>query len=249
MSRRWLASLLGLAGLVALGSPLWAPPILRRVPWFDVRRVEISGTALLAPHQVLSASGLRSGASLWGDLAAPRAALAAHPVIASVSVSRRLPGTLRIRVQEKKPIAYVESAALVPITATGEILPVDPGRARMDLPVIRARWSATDPGTRRVLLAETDRLGRADAGLLANISEIRLDEADPNVLNLSHPLAEIVIPMGGDPLRLSQLRAVLADLERRLPPEPRGLAAAPARVDLRFADQIVVRLPSSVESY
>jgi hypothetical protein len=40
------------------------------------------------------------------------------------------------------------------------------------------------------------------------------------------------------------LRAVLSDLAGRLPPA--DSVAVPARIDLRYGEQIIVRLPSSV---
>jgi cell division septal protein FtsQ len=245
VGRLRLAALAG-AGLLALASPLWAPPALRRVPWFAVRRVEISGTRLLAPHQVLAASGIHAGQNVWEELRPLERALRANPAVAAATVSRHLPGTLRIRIEEKQPIAYVELDALAPITARGEILPVDPARAPMDLPVIRGPWKKEPPTLRQGLLAETERLRRADPALLAHVSEIRGQDGKLDVLVLSHPLAQIVLPFGMDVARLAELRAVLTDLERRLPPAAAAGPAPTARVDLRFQEQIVVRLPSSV---
>jgi hypothetical protein len=241
-----LAALVG-AGVLAAASPYWGPHVLREVPWFRVRRVEISGTRLLAPHQVLAAAHIPAGENVWDDLGQLESAIRGNPAIASVSVSRHLPRTLRIRVEEKRPVAYVEMAVLAPITAGGEVLPIDPAQARMDLPVIRGDWARVSPALRRGLLAETERIGQADPTLLAHISEIRSQDDKLGVLVLSHPLAEILLPVGADVTRLAQLRAVLADLESRMPPaDSAGHAPPPARVDLRFREQIVVRLPSSV---
>lgn len=243
MSRARIA-VLAAAGVIALTSPLWAPRALREVPWFEVRRVEISGIRLLAPHQVLATARVADGRNLWAELEPVESALRAHPAVAGATVSRRLPHTLRIRIQEKRAIAYVEAGALSPITARGEILPVEP--ARLDLPLIRGPWAKTTPALRRALLAETERLARTDPALLAGVSEIR-GGSEPLELVLTHALAEITLPIGVSPDRLAQLRAVLADLERRLPAASHGDSAAPAaRVDLRYEEQIVVRLPSSV---
>jgi cell division protein FtsQ len=246
VGRRRIAALAA-TGLLVVASPFWGPPLLREVPLFRVRRVEISGTLLLAPHQVLAASGIRAGQNVWEKLAPLEKALRAHPAVAAATVSRHLPGTLRIRIEEKRPIAYVEMGALAPITARGELLPVDPARAPMDLPVIRGAWARERPAMRKGLLAETERLGEADPALLARVSEIRSQDGKLDVLVLTHPLAEIVLPFGVGPERLSQLRAVLTDLERRLPPpDALGHPSPTARVDLRFQEQIVVRLPSPV---
>jgi hypothetical protein len=234
--------------LLLLSGALGGVHLLRAIPWFDVQRVEVSGTRLLAPHEVLARSGIRTGQSVWDDPAAWEASLREHPVIAGARVTRRLPHTLRVRVEEKRPVAYVEAGSLRAATGAGEVLPVDPTRAPLDVPIVRgeAGAAADSPGLRR-LLAETERLGGLDPVLLAEVSEIRAGDSAGDVLVLSHRRAEIVLPAGAGSLRLLQLRAVLDDLERR---DPAGSADARAasvpRVDLRFGDQIVVRFPSSV---
>lgn len=229
----------------ALSAPLWGPAGLRRVGAFQVKRVEVSGTRLLAPHAVLAASGIRAGQNVWDDAAGWEEALRAHPAVAEARVTRRLPGTLRVRVEEKRPVALVEAGALRPATAAGEVLPIDPSRSAVDLPILRGSWA--DAGGReaaRGLLTELGRLAELDPGLLAEVSEVRAGEEGAAVLVLSHRLAEIVVPAGLESGRLAQLRAVLGDLERRGAPAEAPRPAA--RVDLRFRDQIVVRLSSSV---
>ena len=221
----------------------YAPRALRRLDFFTVRRVEISGTHLLAPHQVLAASGVRPGQNLWDDPSAWVAALRAQPAIAAVHISRRLPHTLRIRVEEKRAVALVEAGVLTPVTASGQLLPVDPARAGVDLPLLRGAWAGLGDARRRLLLGVADRLGRADPGLCAEVSEIRAGGA--GVVILRHRLGEILLPADADATRLAELHAVLADLARRLPATP---APAHVRVDLRFAGQVVVRLPSSAST-
>jgi cell division protein FtsQ len=231
----------GLVAAAAASSPLWGPPALRRVPLFDADRVEVAGTRLLAPHEVVAASGIRIGASVWTDPAAWEAALRRHPVIATATVERRMPATLRIRVTEKRPAAFVQAGTLRPATAAGEILPVDPARVAVDLPIAGA---APDTARRvrdratRALLAEAGRLADADPMLLARVSELRAGPGGSVRAVLARPAAEVLLPAGAAEPRLTQLRAALDDVGRRL---PRG--AGRAVVDARFADQVVVRLP------
>lgn len=233
-------AVLGLLAAAAASSPLWGPTVLRRVPLFDADRVELAGTRMLAPHEVVAASGIQIGASVWTDPAAWEAALRASPVIASARVERRLPATLRIRITEKRPAAFVSAGTLRPATAEGEILPVDPARVPVDLPIA---GSAPDTARRvrdrqtLALLAEAGRLAEADPMLMARVSELRAGPGGATRMLLARPAAEVLLPAGAAEPRLTQLRATLDDVARRI---PRG---GRATVDARFADQVVVRLP------
>ena len=241
--------LLALAAIGGCGLAAWlrGPELLREVEMFEVRSVEISGTSLLAPHEVLAASGIRQGQSLWDDRDTWERALRAHGGIASARVSRRLPSTLRIRVEEKRPIAYVEAGALRLATAEGEILPVDPSRRPVDLPIIRADWSdSAGIALARRLLATAGRLDRQDPGLLAEISEIRATRRGGPGAVLVHPMGELVIPDSAAAARIAELRAVLAHLRARGMGDDHSDPGSPLRVDLRYDDQIVVRFPSAV---
>ncbi len=244
MRRARVAALaLGLA--VAGSSPLWGPRVLPELPGFGAARVEVSGTRLLAPHEVLAASGIRLGQSVWTDPAAWEGALRRHPVVAEARVTRRLPSTLHVRVVEKRPAALLTGGVLRPATADGEVLPVDPARVPVDLPLLRVR--ATEDAGRRVrepaaraLLAETGRLAALDPALAARVSEVRPGRDSTLLLTLSAPDAEVVVPAGVGAERLRLLRAALADVARRAPADS---AHRRARLDLRFADQVVVRFP------
>lgn len=245
MNRRLVA--LGAAGAagVALvaGSWIYGPRVLREMDVFAIQRVEITGAELLTPSEVLSASGVRSGQNLWDDRTAWVQSLKAHGGIESARITRRAPGTLRIRIEEKEPVAFVEAGALRLATGSGELLPVDPSRAPLDLPIVRADWTdSTGARVARRLLAEAGRLSAIDPGLIGEVSEIRPEGGE--ALVLSHRLAELIVPTGAEPTRIAELRAVLADLEARAGAE--ALERTRIRVDLRFRDQIVVRFPSSV---
>lgn len=224
------------------GAVLAAPRVLPAVPGFEVRRVEVTGTRLLDPGEVLRTSGIQRGQSVWDDPVAWETALERHAVIASAEVTRRLPATLRVAVEEERPVAYLADGVLTPVTAAGAALPVDPAVSAPDLPIVRLAAGADS--IPRAVLAEVERLARMDSELMAEVSEIRPRGDDGVVLLLRHREADIVIPAGAPAERLVELRAVLADIDRR---GGRGDAAEVAQVDLRFADQVVVRLPPSLQ--
>jgi cell division protein FtsQ len=247
--RRFLPlALVGAAGLALSTSPLWGISLGKRIGWLEVQRVEVSGTALLAPHDVLAASGIRPGQHLLDQRAPWEQALLAHPVIAEARVVRKPPHTLRIRVREKRPVALVEDGTLRFATAAGEILPLDPAVVVVDLPLVRGSFadSAGVDLFRRVL-AEAGRLAVLDPAVMAEVSEIRPAAGEPDVLVLLHSMGEVLLPIGATAVRMEQLRNVLADVARRFP-APAGEPRRPRlRLDLRFEDQIVVSPSTSRE--
>src|SRR5687768_14691491 len=123
------------AAVLAASTPYWAPRLGHRLEWLEVDRIEITGTRLLAPHEVLAASGYRPGVHLLDDTHPMVEALLANPVIRDVEIARSLPRTLRILVQEKVPVAFVADGELRPATASGDLLPIDPSAVPLDLPV------------------------------------------------------------------------------------------------------------------
>jgi hypothetical protein len=238
---RRIAALAAAAVAVAAvaGFRWWAPVLLHDASWFAATRIEVVGARLLAPHEVVAASGIRIGASVWSDPAAWETALRAHPVVADARVERRLPGTLRVRVVEKRPVALVAAGALRPATAAGELLPVDPALVPLDLPLA---GSAADTASRVVdaallaLLAEGGRLAEVDPVLMARVSELGPGPGGSIRLVLAHPRAEVVLPAGAAEPALTRLRATLDHVAGRERP------GGHARLDARFADQVVVRL-------
>ncbi|MEX2583948.1 MAG: FtsQ-type POTRA domain-containing protein [Gemmatimonadota bacterium] len=241
-------ALLGAAAAAASTSSLWGSYLSRKIAWLEVERVEVSGVRLLAPHEVLAASGIRQGQHLLDERELWEEALRKHPVIEDARVSRRAPNTLRIRIAEKRPIAFVADGTLRPATGAGELLPIDPSRVVIDLPIVRGSMAdSTGVAELTRLLAETDRLRTLDPVLMTQISEIRTDPGDPDVLLMTHTLGEVLLPMGATGERTAELRSVIADVQRRLAPETDSGRGHRARFDLRFGDQIVVRPTPATE--
>ena len=157
MRRRFRWVLAGSSAVALVGGAMFAAPrVLPEIPGFQVRRVEVLGASLLAPDEVVRRAGITGEQSIWEDPAAWELALEGHPVVEEAIVGRRLPGTLRIEVREKRPVALAADEVLVPVTLSGERLPVDPTRSAPDLLIARgAGGTAVIPP---LLLAEVDRL-------------------------------------------------------------------------------------------
>ncbi len=244
-----LITLISAATILASTTPLWGSWVGRRIAWLSVEKVEITGTRLLTPDEVVAASGVALGQPLLDESTIWEDALRLHPVIADVAITRRPPHTLRIHVTEKAPVAFVSDGTLRLATATGEVLPVEPHIAPLDLPIVHGSFEdSTRAEVTRATLAETDRLTSLAPSLMREVSEIRVMRDDGGALHLSHGAAEIMAPFGATAPRIEELKRVLADLDRRFPSASATEATRPRHhIDLRFDDQVVVRPSKSGE--
>ncbi len=134
MKRRGRLTLVALAGVLAAVA---APLLLRRVPFFRVRRVEVVGVRYLAPERVVAALQLAADQNLFDPTGGPEERVAALPGVVRATVSRRLPATLRVSVVEELPMALVSGKeGMVPLDCDGEALPYEPSRSGLALPIV-----------------------------------------------------------------------------------------------------------------
>ena len=85
---------------------------------FNVAEIDVTTDGIIAPSRLRQWSGVKIGDNLLAlDLQRVKRDLELAPMIESVSVERVLPGTLRLRVSEREPIAQVLAAR--PLGATG----------------------------------------------------------------------------------------------------------------------------------
>jgi cell division protein FtsQ len=151
--------------------------------------------------------------------------VATHPQVLEATVTRKLPGTLIVDVRENLPVALVRSAdGLYPYDRDARVLPIDPSRTALDLPVLARR----DTVALRVL----GDVMATDPALYARVSEVRWDE-DGGMRVL---LTGLVVRATADltAARLQRVLDVEADLRQR------GVRAR--ELDLRYRDQIVARI-------
>lgn len=210
---------------VLLTSPLWARRAASALTFFRVRAVEVTGTRYLSAADVVRRMGVDTSASVWIDLAPVTARIKLDPQIGAVNVSRRFPGTLVVRVTENLPVALVAvRGGLRPYDSAGRLLPIDPSRTPLDLPVAATR----DTALFRLLAA----LRSAAPALYDRVSEVRRERRDEVVLAM--PPLRVRAMLDVSPERLSEILLVEQDLARR--------QARVTELDLRYRDQVIARL-------
>ena len=224
----WRRALAAVVVLVLLVSPVWAPHVLRRLSFFRVRRVEILGTRYTSPSELLDRLKVDTTRSVWDPLDPLAARVRTHAQVESVTVTRRLPGTLIVQIKERHPVALVNApGGLRAVDERGRRLPLDPSRTPVDAPVVTA--APRDTMVYHLLGA----MQRDAPALYAKLSSIRAVGADEIVLQIAdlsvRAMTNVTLA------RLGDIEPVQRDLLRR------QLRAA--EIDLRYRDQVIARLP------
>lgn len=213
--------------LVALSSPFWGRYALRQMDFFRVRRVELEGLRYATPDEIVSLLRVDTLASVWDDVSPLEARVAEHSQVREVRIRRKLPGTLVVVVTENPPVALVNTPqGLIVADADGDSLPVDPTRMDVDLPILARMDSLL-----LRLLAETQVV---EPALFARVSEARRGGRGEVVLEL--PEFRILADSTVHAARLAEVLPVELDARRR--------SWRPRELDLRFRDQVIVRLQS-----
>ena len=215
-----------LVGLAVAGSALWwGPRILSRMSYFQIRHVEISGQRYLPPGEILSLLKVDTTISIWTDLEVLERRLTTQPEVRSARIERELPGTLVVHVTENLPVAFVPIAnGLGAVDEGGEVLPIDPSRVDVDLPVVQRADT-----TVLALLAD---LRDESPELYGRISAARRNARGE--LELALQSYSVRTDAGVTAARLADIVPVEQDLARR--------GSRIAELDLRFRDQVIARL-------
>ena len=223
--RRALFAGAAVAIVVLLASPWWGRRVLSELSFFRMRKVEIEGLRYLPPADVAARMKVDTSQSIWIDLDPVAERIRAHPQVADVRLRRKLPGTLVARVTEHLPVAMVPTRAGFSIVdARGVILPMDPSRTAVNLPVVAQRDTILLrllAGIRAAHPALFDRISQARR----SGDEVRIELATLTIL----AMADVTVQ------RLADILPVERDLASR------QLRAA--ELDLRYREQVIARLP------
>jgi cell division septal protein FtsQ len=211
----------------------------RSMAFFRVRSVEIRGVRYLQPNEILARLKVDTLMSIWDDLEPLRERVRHHPQITDVTITRRIPGTLVVTVEENQPVALIQTrSGLLPYDSVGRQLPIDPSRVNLDLPIV----ATNDP----VLLKLVGAIRYGAPNVFSRLEEVKRTGRDEILLTLSRrPLApgdsaksqgmlRVRVPIDLSAERLTDIFPVENDLARR--------QAHVDELDLRYRDQVIARL-------
>jgi cell division septal protein FtsQ len=173
---------------------------------FAIRRVDVQTDGVIAPDQLRRWSGVKPGDNLMAlDLVSVKRNLELVSTVGSVSVERVLPGTLRVRVTERQPVAQVDvpragaangiEVTVFQLDAGGYVMqPLDPrlcviplAQIRDQLPVIVGlNVYQLQPGQRvesPQVLAALQLIGTFNRSVMTGLVNLRrIDVSSPGVV-------------------------------------------------------------------
>jgi cell division protein FtsQ len=200
---------------------------------FAIQQIDVSTDGVISPDQIRRWSGVKPGANLLAlDLAVVKRDLELAPVVQSASVERILPGTLRIRITEREPVAQVDlprprsgggiELVVFQIDTMGYVmLPLDPrqravplSQAEDELPVISGiNVGELQPGRKvesNQVQAALQLLAAFDGSPLAGLVDLkRINVAAPEVLVVTTGQgSEITLSLGNFDQQLRRWQAI-----------------------------------------
>jgi cell division septal protein FtsQ len=225
-----------LLGAVAVGVLLlWAAWLeVMSLEQLAVAQVTVRGSRFLSEGEVRELLGPAVGENILRlDIGALKARLRRSPWVRDAAVSRTLPDTLRVDIQEREPLALAELDRLYLMDAEGVLVDLyGPRTAAFDLPIVRG-LSGLDEEARReralragVLLADLAEMG-------GHVSEVEVE--DSGDLRVVLRAGGEVVKLGAPPFReaFATFLDLRADLRERCPEAE--------YFDLRFRGRIVAK--------
>lgn len=225
-------------GLIGLSVPLWVPRLLASLPAFRVESVRVVGVQYVAPSEVVNLAAVGPEASVWDDPSEWEARVEAHPLVLEARVRRDGIRAIEIQVVEDRPVALVATPTLLPVSAEGRILPLEPWTSGVDLPLITGTSELEDgrlvEGDQRALVRLIAELAAKDPEFVQQVSELGYASGGGyEFLMLPTASASRVLLPTDEPVR--GLRRVLLALGQTL-------GARISKADARYAGQVVLSL-------
>ena len=210
------------------------------VRWLRVQHISVVGNQRLPTSEVVSLiEGLKGDSLLTTDLERWRARLLASPWVADATLRRRLPATVEVEIQERRPFGIARVGSdLQLVDSAGTIDEFGPRYADLDLPIIdgliRDDTSPKPPvdRTRAQLVSRLVADLRMRPGLAQRVSQIDVRDAHDVHVILGGDSA--VIRLGDSQFadRLQSYVELQATLRQRVPDID--------YVDLRFGERVFV---------
>jgi cell division protein FtsQ len=215
---------------------------------FEARSVAFEPTPHLSADRLTELMGLPAGTNILAvDVDAMRSKIEADPWVASATVQRQLPDTLRVVVTEHEPVAVLLSGYFYLLNREGEPFKRVETGERGELPVItgveRDLLVKSDPAAAQIIRRALDVLAAYDERARPRLSEVHIGEGGEALLYTEKTGTLLRLgrgPLGDKLARFDALRAALGERADKLSVvhlDAEQSPDRPARVVASFIDQ------------
>lgn len=213
--------------------------LLHQSGFFVVESVKITGNHYIDEKNIQTFANIDLNQSMFDvDLANITDNVLRNSYIRGVSVTRTLPSTIQITVQEREPVFYLLDNSIYLVDETGMVLKKLPRMPMGKLPIITGlslEKVRQDSTIMPAVLSFVNKIYEVDASLIPFISEINYPK---------HNIPEIVLVNGAARVRIGKANHytrlyLLSQLLRKQPVVDK--LAKIRSIDLTFADRIVVQ--------
>ena len=202
-------------------------------PWFSLHNVVVTGSKQTKPEEIKELVLSQNQNALTADLTEIKLRLEAHPWIQDAVIWRELPGTIRVQITERQPVALVLAGNLYLVDPSGRVIHVfDQNSKYSDLPVITGIPDVSRTEQVRSALAYVTALSK-DPKILRQVSEIHYYDKNSTIVYLKGvPFGLLVAQDGILPMIRKLIRH--SDFVNRN-------FAGQKLIDLRYQDQIILK--------
>jgi cell division protein FtsQ len=221
-------------------------------PRFNLARIDVRGNHKVSEKEILEKAKTPLGTNIFRiDLGRIKEFVKEEKRIRDVEVIRKLPNSILIQVEEKKPALWINLPdGLYGLSQDQEIIPLEEEDFKRDLPLVGGLTSLPVFGKQNqgaetytrwtnmkadLALDFYETLLEEDLNFMEIVSEIDLCDENNLILYLVPWGTQVNMGKGGLRKKLRRLRAILHYEEK-----PEYLAC----IDLRFKDQVVLRRSS-----
>lgn len=199
------------------------------LPYFRIKNIQIKGLKRIPPPEIKREVEIATGASIFElDIDRIFKNIKSKPLVKEVTIRRRLPSTLLIKITERSTFAYVKKKdKLWEVSREGILL--KEADKQGDHPVI----SGVDPLEEKEKLLKILQILKFSRGVnLPEIEKIRVEGGEKGIVAFLQNNLTIIFGDAHYYTYLSYVPDVLQDTARR--------GEKFNRIDLRFKDQIIV---------
>lgn len=231
-----------LAVMILLVGGFYAHARLSPSPLWVVRGITVMGNRSLGTAEVLDRLGVSPGTPWWKVRTQAVARFRAHePRLAKISLSFSWPRDLIVRIRERESFLRVMGEPPMTLATDGVLLAANEEIDPADLPLVSGLGGGLVPGQRLQLAAADDaweefhRLSVDCPEIWKSVSEIHHVGGRDFRVFLRDGRMVLLWECGVNPRLKTALPEILSDLSRH--------GQDDVVVDLRFRDQVVLRLP------